>query len=211
MRKDEKKNINKRSIIREMGMGALVLILTVLTYKFIAWNNWKVTEVVTVTKKILRSPGAVNLTITVGNKPLLQKAFAPNGKRNIYLIRAFGIAEVLKSGALGVTVNDDGHLDFALYRFKSFDILSVKEYAFIFVPESVGMDVFIRLNQLLPSIPRTLFFYKRHKQEEHGDMKVLKGEEREGGESRGKAKLTSLSQLAYLESEFIDVSYFHQK
>ena len=149
--------MKKQVLLKMIGNGLIILIVTVLTYKFIAWNSWKVEQAVTQAKKILAAPPAVNLTLSKKNTPLFQKGFAHNSQGNYYIINHFDITPYIGENLdLSLSVNKQKNDSLLLYRFKHFNIIVSMGFRFVFTTSQCSMEEFINLVDSMPLIINSL-------------------------------------------------------
>jgi hypothetical protein len=152
-----------REILKKIGIGIIICIVSVLTFKFIMWNKWKVERAAVLAKKIFRAPAAVNLTLSNNNGILFQKSFAHNPNGNYYIINHFDITpHVDKANRLKLTlmVNGQEAVPVDLHRLKSVNILHCTGFDpdiyFAFTTSDCEMEEFIRLIHSLPAIINSL-------------------------------------------------------
>ncbi|NIO81241.1 MAG: hypothetical protein GTN53_09750 [Candidatus Aminicenantes bacterium] len=156
-------NQRNQEILKKIGIGIIICIVSVLTFKFIMWNKWKVERSTALAKKILRAPAAVNLTISNREGVLFQKSFANNPNGNYYIINHFDITpHVDRANRLTLTVMVNGQkaVPIDLHRFKTVNILHCTGFDpdiyFAFTTRDCEMEEFVRLIQSLPSIINSL-------------------------------------------------------
>jgi hypothetical protein len=143
--------MKKQDFLKTIGNGLIILIVTVLTFKFIMWNFWKVEQAVTQTKKILAAPPALNLTLSKDNTFLFQKSFAYNSQGNYYIINHFDITPYIGENLdLTLSVNRQNNDSLWLYRFKHFNIIVFRDYHFVFTTPHCGIEEFIKLKNSMP-------------------------------------------------------------
>lgn len=138
-----------------IGQGFLILIVTLLTFKFIMWNYWKVERAAVLAKGIINAPSAVNLTLTQKNTgtPLYRKSFVYNPNGNYYIINRFDITPYIDYNLnVHVTVNGQTTQSPLLYRFKAFNIITFKDYYLVFTGRDCGIEEFIELKDTIPII-----------------------------------------------------------
>ncbi|MCP5109041.1 MAG: hypothetical protein GY950_37010 [bacterium] len=149
-----------RSVVKEVGTGFLVLLITVLAFKFIAWNYWKLEQAVTLTKEIFAAPPAVNLTVSTENSLLFQKSFSHNRNGHYYIINHFDITPHIKDiagGSITLTVNDQKIDSFLLFRFTRFNIVHFNDYYFALTTQNCRIEDLVRLRETMPVIAGSLF------------------------------------------------------
>jgi hypothetical protein len=151
--------MNKQALIEKAGIGFIILIITLLTFKFIMWNFWKVENAVTLTKGILDAPSAVNLTILKGNSVLFQKSFAYNRKGNYYIVNHFDITPFLRDYSIRFELNGQKYASIVLYRFKTFNIAAFQNHYFLFTTGKSSRDIaaFSEIRTSIPGIIHSLF------------------------------------------------------
>jgi hypothetical protein len=159
----EKMKQEHREIMKKIGIGIIIIVVSVLTFKFIMWNKWKVERAAVLTEKILRAPAAVNLTLVHNNGILYQKSFANNPDGNYYIVNHFDITPHIDKAdrlTLTVIVNGQKAVPVGLHRFKTFNIIRCTGFDpdtdtgiyFAFTTGDCGMEEFLRLIQSLPAI-----------------------------------------------------------
>jgi hypothetical protein len=158
--------MKKQALLKTVANGLIILIVTVLTYKFIMWNYWKVEQAVTQAKKILAAPPALNLTLSKDNTVLFQKSFAHNSQGNYYIVNHFDITPYIQpipgdkstGFPLQVIINDQNKNQFIhLHRFKTFNMVTVNGYHFVFTTSNCKIEDFLQIKKCLPFIIRELF------------------------------------------------------
>ncbi len=149
--------MKKQLLLKTIGSGLIILIVTVLTYKFIMWNFWKVEQAATQAKKILAAPPALNLTLSKDNTILFQKGFAHNSHGNYYIINHFDITPYIGENLdLTLLVNRQNNDSLLLYRFKQVNIIVFRDYHFVFTTSRCGIEEFIKLKNSMPLIINSL-------------------------------------------------------
>ncbi|MGE5343721.1 MAG: hypothetical protein ACM3SY_19805 [Candidatus Omnitrophota bacterium] len=154
-------------VLRKAGIGLIICLATLLTYKFIAWNAWKVKQSVLLHKKILRAPSAVNLAIWNNRTPVLKKGFIHNPKGDYYMIHRFDLKPYITGSDTGritlsptvqVAVNHQlvRHVEplsqmtyrdrYALY------LMTCDHRHFVFTPVDFPYEHLARLEASLPEI-----------------------------------------------------------
>ena len=159
--------MKKQALLKTIGSGVIILFVTVLTYKFIMWNFWKVEQALIQAKKILAAPPAINLTLSKDNTVLFQKSFAHNSQGNYYIINHFDITPYIhqipgdKSPGfpLRVSINDQNKKNqiIDLHRFKTFNMVTVNGYHLVFTVSNCKIEDFLKIRQCLLFIIRVLF------------------------------------------------------
>jgi len=171
----EKMKQEHREILKKIGIGIIIIVASVLTFKFIMWNKWKVERAAVLTGKILRAPTAVNLTLGDNNGILYQKSFANNPTGNYYIVNQFDITpHIDKTNRLTLRVNVNGQtaVPTTLHRFKAFNIIRCTGFDpdtdtdadtdadtdiyFAFTTADCDIEAFVRLIQSLPTIIKTI-------------------------------------------------------
>ena len=151
--------MKKQELIKKAGIGLIILLITLLTFKFIMWNFWKVERAIKRAKGILQAPSAVNLTILKENSILFQKSFAYNGEGNYYIINHFDIFPYLSDYSTIFELNDQKVASIVLYRFKTFNIVDIENHYFLFTTgkSSHGIEAFLEIKTSIPDIIHSLF------------------------------------------------------
>jgi hypothetical protein len=150
-------NVKNKSLLKKVSNGLIILIVTVFTYKFIMWNFWKLEQAATQAKKILEAPPAVNLILSKGNSILFQKSFPCNVKGKYYIINHFDITPFIDDKLdLIMSVNKTSSDSLLLYRFKHFNIISFRDYCFIFTTRDCRIEEFLKLIDEMPRIMDSL-------------------------------------------------------
>ena len=147
--------MKNKEILAKIGQGLLMLIITLLTFKFIMWNNWKLERAATLAEGIIKAPSAVNLTLTQKNTGtiLFQKGFPHNPKGNYYIVNQFDITPYIDDNLnITVTVNDQIVQTLSLHRFKNVNAVTFKDYYLFFTTRNCGIEEFIKLKDSIPSI-----------------------------------------------------------
>lgn len=153
----------QQEILKKIGIGIIIVVVSVLTFKFLMWNYWKVERSTALAKKILHAPAAVNLTLADDNGILFQKSFAHNPNGNYYLINQFDITSHVDDAnrlKLTIIVNGQKVVPVDVHRFKTFNIIhctgSEPGIYFAFTTRDCEMEEFIRLIHSLPAIINSL-------------------------------------------------------
>jgi len=159
--------MKKQALLKTVANGLIILVVTVLTYKFIMWNSWKVKQAVEQAQKILAAPPAINLTLSKDNTVLFQKSFAHNSQGNYYIINHFDISPHIQQtgGNKGsifpfrMTINGQNkkNQSLRLHRFKTFNMVTVNGYHFVFTVSNCKIEDFVKIKNCLPFIIRELF------------------------------------------------------
>jgi hypothetical protein len=156
-------NQRKQEIIKKIGIGVIICAASVLTFKFLMWNYWKVERTATLAKKILRAPAAVNLTLSNRGGVLFQKSFVYNPDGNYYIVNHFDIAPYIDQAnrlTLNLGINRRQSVSAAVHRFETFNLLHCTGFDadiyFAFTTGDCDMEEFVRLIRLLPSIINSL-------------------------------------------------------
>lgn len=152
--------------IKNAGIILLLCFVSFMTYKFIAWNSWKISQSISVGKQIINAPSAVNISILLRGKPIFKKSFAPNSKINRYIITGFDItpyvSETEKNTALNghlnvplqLRVNEQNPQDIILRRVNQHFIAQIGSIQFFFVPGNYGLEDISSLESSL-SLPES--------------------------------------------------------
>jgi len=169
--------MKKQTLMKNAGIGLIILIITLLTFKFIMWNFWKVENAVELTKGILNAPSAVNLTILKESSILFQKSFAYNRKGNYYLINHFDITPLSDDSIkFGLKLNNQKVTSIVLYRFKTFNIVNIKDYYFVFptgnsnINNHSHIETFLEIRDSIPFIIHSLFKLALNEEEEKREL-----------------------------------------
>jgi hypothetical protein len=166
--------------MKNAGIGFIILIITLLTFKFIMWNFWKVENAVKLTKGILNAPSAVNLTILKGNSILFQKSFAYNREGNYYIVNHFDITPHLSndSAIFRLKLNNQKITSIVLYRFKTFHIVNIKDHYFVFpigksnikIKSHSDIETFVEIRDSIPFIIHSLFKLAIYEEKEKREL-----------------------------------------
>ncbi|MCP5048161.1 MAG: hypothetical protein GY940_13400 [bacterium] len=151
----ETNNNSLKALLKKAAIPALLGLVTLLTFKFIMWNSWKVDRAVNLAKQTINAHPAVNLTLSKGNDSLFRKSFPYNPDGNYYLVNRFDITPYITdtgSLTLGLSVNGEAASSMVLYRFKTFNILDFEDTYFVFTIEGSGIEAFVRLRNTIPFI-----------------------------------------------------------
>jgi hypothetical protein len=152
-----RRKMKYEGIIKKIAVGMAILLVTLLTYKFIAWNSWKVKEAVTIGKRILNEPSAVNLKLLKEDKTVFQKSFTFNPK-SFYIINSFDITPyITKTGndfkiSLGFYVNSRPSRQADLHRLDMYDIVNCGGRYFVFTRPGFPIETIPGLEKSMPSI-----------------------------------------------------------
>jgi hypothetical protein len=166
--------MKKQPLLKTIGSGLIILIVTLLTYKFIMWNSWKVEQAVTQAKKILAAPPALNLTLSKDNTLLFQKSFAHNSRGNYYIINHFDITPYLDENLdLTMSVNHQYNQSLMLYRFKHFNIIVFRDCHFVFTTARCGIEEFIKLKDSMPLIIHSLSKLAANDDKDRWDANIM--------------------------------------
>lgn len=159
---DEKKQLLLK-LMKQAGKGVIVLIVTVMAFKFMAWNSFKLEQAADIAGEIGKEPSAVNLVVSGKDSLLFQKSFAYNERGNYYIINHFDItdhirdAEDMTGGNFKMTVNSREITSFLLFRFNRFNVLFTGGYYFTFTTADSGIEDLVRLDRSFPDIGNSLF------------------------------------------------------
>lgn len=151
-------------LLKEVGKGVIVLIVTVMAFKFMAWNSFKLEQAVAIAGEIGQEPSAVNLVISGKNNALFRKSFAYNERGNYYIIHNFDIADHIRdtvdmtagNSNIKITVNGRDITSFLLFRFNRFNVLFTGGYYFAFATANSGIEGLVQLDRLFPDIKNSL-------------------------------------------------------
>jgi hypothetical protein len=172
------KEMNRRVLLKQIGNGLLLLVIIILTYKFLAWNYWKLDMSVATARDIVRAPAAVNLTLSSETGALFKTGFAPNPEGHFYIVNQWDLAPYIKmktAGAAGarkpvpaikkglrvfIDGNEIENGDLKVYLFRRYRILSAdkdgRTVYFVFISENCGIDHFVKIKDRLPGIIDTI-------------------------------------------------------
>ena len=147
--------MKNKSLLKKIGQGLLILIITLMAFKFIMWNFWKLERAAKLARGIVNSPPAVNVALwekSTGS-PLYRKSFAYNPQGNYYISNHFDITPYIGDN-LNVTlaINGQNAQSLLLKRFKTFNVVTVKGQHFVFTTAACGIREFVQLQKTLPSI-----------------------------------------------------------
>lgn len=141
------------------GPLILVVLATLLAYKFFMWNQWKVHRAVAQTRKIVKAPAAVNLTVSKDGTLLHRQSFEFNEEGNYYIVNRFDIGSYIGEGdRLGVDI-DPGRSpsEFSgLHRFDKYNIVvfssSGEKCYFVFTTGKFDVEDYIGLRTGIPRV-----------------------------------------------------------
>ena len=145
--------MKNKTFLKKVGHGLIILIITILTFKFIMWNYWKLERAAALAKGIIKAPSAVNLILSKKNtgSVLFRKSFAYNHNGNYYIIDHFDISPYIDNNLkVTLAVNDQNAQSLLLHRFKTFTIVTVKGQHFVFTTPNCGIEEFVELKKALP-------------------------------------------------------------
>lgn len=195
--------------MKEIGRGILILLITVLAFKFIMWNSWKLEQAAAVTKGILSAPPAVNVTASTGNTTLFQKGFAYNRGGNYYIINHFDITghiENIANGSVKLAVNDQEIPSLLLSRFKHFNAFCFNGYCFAFTTEHSGIQDLLRLREWMPLMAGCLF--KLAVIDEEAKQIIYRlFEDSEKELTYGRARISSLLPLTFKKGKLYEMVF----
>jgi hypothetical protein len=198
-----------QTILKEIGRGILILFITVLAFKFIMWNFWKLEQAAAVTKGIHKAPSAVNVTASTGNTTLFQKGFAYNRKGNYYIINHFDIAphiENIANGFVKLAVNDQEISSLLLSQFKHFNAFCFNGYCFAFTTEHSGIEDLLRLREWMPFMAGCLF--KLAVIDEEAKQVIYRlFEDSERELKYGRARISSLLPLTFKKGKLYEMVF----
>ncbi len=174
--------MKKQTLMKNAGIGFIILIITLLTFKFMMWNFWKVENAVKLTKGILNAPSAMNLTILKENSILFKKSFAYNRKGNYYIVNHFDITPHLSddSAIFGLKLNNQKISSIVLYRFKTFHIVNIKGHYFVFPIGNSNINIntnshsdietFVEIRNSIPFIIHSLYKLALYEEQEKREL-----------------------------------------
>lgn len=164
--------MKKQELIKKASIGLIILIITLLTFKFIMWNWWKVEGAVKLAKGILKAPSAVNLTILKENSILFQKSFAYNHEGNYYIVNHFDIFPYLSDYSTIFELNGQKAASIVLYRFKTFNIVDIQNHYFLFTTgkSNRGIEAFLDVKTSIPYIIHSLFKLALHGEQDKREL-----------------------------------------
>lgn len=148
--------MKNREWLKPIGIGAVMLTVLLLTFKFIAWNAWKVEQASDLAERILRAPEAVNLTLYKHKTILYRRSFPVNGEGNYYLDNRFNISGHVDNASFRWEVNGETVGRWSLFRFTGFNILRGEDYTFIFSGPTGDIEAFVKLKAGARFIPGML-------------------------------------------------------
>ena len=153
-----KQGNQRQSVLEQAGIALIILVITVLAFKFTAWNSWKLASFVETTGNVMKAPPAVNLTVLKKKTILYRESFAFNREGNFYIINGFDVTGHIDDDSFRLRLNDRTIGDFVLYRFTDFNILCFEDYSFVFTTEACKMETFVKLynsaRYIVNSLPR---------------------------------------------------------
>lgn len=148
-----------KRIMKSAGPVLLVLVATLLAYKFYMWNHWKVERAVAQARKIAAAQPAVNLAVTKDGKPLHRQSFAYNGDGNYYLTNRFDIGlfiEEDKKLTVSLELGRGPAVLAGLHRFEKYNIVLLdtggERFYFVFTTRKCRMEDFIGLRAGIPRV-----------------------------------------------------------
>ena len=147
--------MKNKILLKKIGQVLLIFIITLLTFKFIMWNWWKIDRATALAKGIIKAPSAVNLTLSGKNtgSVLFRKSFAYNSNGNYYIINQFDISPYIGHNLkITLTVNRQNAQSPSLHRFKTFNVVTVKGRHFVFTTPDCGIEEWVELKKNLPAI-----------------------------------------------------------
>ncbi|MCP4219345.1 MAG: hypothetical protein GY765_32220, partial [bacterium] len=122
--------MKSRQLLKPIGTAALLLVVTLFAYKFIAWNTWKLHNAAACAERIHNARAAVNLTLHLHDKIIFQKSVTR--RLNSYIIFQLDINSVAGDETFQVSIDKKEKQPFSLFRFPDCDILQTGDYFFIF-------------------------------------------------------------------------------
>ncbi|MCP4150629.1 MAG: hypothetical protein GY757_22980 [bacterium] len=142
----------KKIILQKITTGLIILVLSIMAFKFIIWNWWKMERFARMTNAVLTAQPAVNLGIFEEKKELFRRSFAHNGKGNYYIISNFDILPHINSGSIALKINRQTVTGFILSRFTNFNIIHSNGHYFVFTAKGCGIEAFEKMRHSLPGI-----------------------------------------------------------
>lgn len=144
----------KKDIRSMFGFGLLLLVIILFSYKFIAWNFWKLETTLKTLRLISNAPPAVNLAVFQGDTLLFRQSFVYNKKGNYYIINRFNIDRLSLPAhdQLRVTVNRRPPKSLKWSSFQEFKILQAGEHYFVFIQPGCSIDTFAHLVNTIPHV-----------------------------------------------------------
>jgi hypothetical protein len=150
--------MNRKALLKTAGNFLLILVIGLLTYKFIMWNYWKVERASALAKGIIAAPPAVNITLAKEKAPLYQSGFAHN-PASYYLVNQFDISPYIDRNSnlsLEVSINGQKVESPHLYPFKTYNVIRCREIYLVFTTRACSIEEFVKLKDSLPSLLRDL-------------------------------------------------------
>jgi hypothetical protein len=144
-----------KEIIKRISIGVVICMASLLTYKFISWNSWKVKEALQLKSNILKEPGAVNFSLKKDNIVLFHKSFEFNSRGHYYIVNHFDISPYVNSDqklSSMVELNNRTIFPGVLYRYKTLYIIDCERNYLVFTPKDFGIENISQLEETLPAI-----------------------------------------------------------
>jgi hypothetical protein len=149
--------MKKQDLMKKIGNGILFCLITILAFKFFAWNSWKLEWAADFMRGVINAPPAVNLTVTDSHGLHFKNSFSFNPTGNYYIINRFDISPYIRESS-GLMFSIDKHHQQSplIYRFKNFNIAAVGDRFFVFTKPDCGIDAFVELKDSAFSIVNSL-------------------------------------------------------
>ena len=142
--------------MRKIGIGILVLVTSVLAFKFLSWNFWKLQDTTDTAERIFKAPPAVNLTLSKGGAELFQWSF-PHHPHHYYIINRFDISPYLRDHSLRVVIGNQPLSAYLIFRFTHFNVLCAGDSYFVFFKNDCPIEEFIRWKDSMSLVIGSLF------------------------------------------------------
>ncbi len=152
--------------LKTAGIIILMILVTILTVKFLQWNFWKVDRAFRIGKKIISAPAAVNLKfVNPGQKGAVvyQKGFPFNLEGNYYIVDQFDLTAYIdrqQHVILRMQINRVPYKIESLHRFEYYTIVGVsyleKKTYFIFTRANCPIEEFVKLKDSVEVIIKNL-------------------------------------------------------
>jgi hypothetical protein len=152
------KRITDESLLKKFVIPLLLGVVTVLTFKFIMWNFWKVEQAVEMVGKIKRAKSAVNLMLANDKQVLLRKSFPFNKAGNYYIINQLDISPYIATDKgvqrllLRVQVNGKISTDLPVVGDAQANIIKFDTHYFVFTTGESTINEFLRLREKVPDM-----------------------------------------------------------
>lgn len=148
--------------MRKIGIGILVLVISVLAFKFISWNFWKIQDAADTAQRIFRVPPAVNIVLSKGDITLFQDSFAYNRKKNYYIINRFDITPYIHDESFRMTIDERLLSAFLLFRFSRFNVIYHEDFCFVFFKDDCPIKKFTGWKDSMLLVVGSLFKLALH-------------------------------------------------